>query len=1231
MDSTMITDTSWEDLEQQATDTVIRITTLDDDDPNKPFFQKDLGQLRYVQFRLSGDPEYLDEAVSWAREAIQSVPADTPLPGGSSITLVTLLSAKYQHTKTEELQQSLLLNQELHLQVSEELSDQIEQLSMVLTAIPDDDENLPAFQNFLAQMYFDHSLRAGDGQSFDSAAMFAKKALKSTIRSDNNRESFENLYRRILMHQKIDQGMSISDAMELSHKQARTVARDIPNSILSLFDNLKSLDHFKEKLKTVDSMGRGMTLSNEYVSSRDSAVIDRAINTFENSIIHDDLSDDTRRAWRLYGLSKCFAQRYEFEGLEEDLHKALEFAEKAKKLVPADDLERKNILQGLGDLQRSLFHRNSRTEYLDKAIENHREAVRLAQNDDSDRPEFALSLGMALNDQSELLNNLEHREAAGEMIQQAITLASGDSVKKGCIMSEYADILEDRYNETSNLDYLELAIKKAIEAKNLLPECHHAFPRVCFTIGNLHHVKFKRLERVEDLGEAITFTQRAVEMTPENRLDRGKMVVGLAQLLGKLYDLTGNIEELETGIRLIRETISSLPAEHISIPDMKRSLGALFMSRMGGFVGLAKLVTGLDIDLSTLTSKLDDLDELIDCQEQTLKAYVKANRECGSVLILHASMLSLRAVVNQNPVDMERAQDLFLEGVENAGASPLNRVQAANTAIRTPHIDNVRFTKWKDQLAKIALDVLPYACSRELSREDQQYAIKTNHGFAAEICTLSIQLGNIEEALQRVEYGRGLILGHLIDRKDDLAVLQEKHPDFARRYQELRHKAFRQIDAEKLSESWESMMEDRRKAHAMMQECEKEIRRNPGFENFQQPPPLEELQKSAADGPIIVINISSSSADAIILTTSHLEALSLPGMTGDVPEIFQRVLGRYRSGVNTSLDPGRNVEKDVSEPHSTQLLTWLWRSCVFPVLVRLQELGALPETSGDPPRVWWIGSGAASSLPFHAAGDFDEICRLKSSPEQDLGGLRLTCMDWVTPSYAPTIKALQYARTRADKLNLAEKPSILVVAMPETPGQSNLTGVVEEKFAVQESATGFCVESPLEYPSTDQVLERLQGSSVAHFACHGMSDSANPDASHILLQRRDSSGKIVPDQLTVGAILDATTQSESGSWLVYLSACSTAQVKAKNMGDENIHLASAFQVAGFAHAIGSLWSAEDSICVEVARRFYEELSKYSGEERKFAVAYALRKAVMSVRSQHYHDPALWAPFIHFGA
>lgn len=135
------------------------------------------------------------------------------------------------------------------------------------------------------------------------------------------------------------------------------------------------------------------------------------------------------------------------------------------------------------------------------------------------------------------------------------------------------------------------------------------------------------------------------------------------------------------------------------------------------------------------------------------------------------------------------------------------------------------------------MNVLPYACSRELSRHDQQHAIELIPGFAANIWSLSIQLGNIEEALQRIEYGRGLILGHLIDRKDDLAGLKEKHPDFARRYEELRHRGFCQINIEELSEGWESMMEDGRKAHLVMRKCEKEIGLDPGFENFQQSPP----------------------------------------------------------------------------------------------------------------------------------------------------------------------------------------------------------------------------------------------------------------------------------------------------------------------------------------------------------------------------------------------------------
>lgn len=40
------------------------------------------------------------------------------------------------------------------------------------------------------------------------------------------------------------------------------------------------------------------------------------------------------------------------------------------------------------------------------------------------------------------------------------------------------------------------------------------------------------------------------------------------------------------------------------------------------------------------------------------------------------------------------------------------------------------------------------------------------------------------------------------------------------------------------------------------------------------------------------------------------------------------------------------------------------------------------------------------------------------------------------------------------------------------------------------------------------------------------------------------------------------------------------------MNDEGLHLASAFQAAGFAHAVGALWQADDETCVEMARAFY---------------------------------------------
>lgn len=169
----------------------------------------------------------------------------------------------------------------------------------------------------------------------------------------------------------------------------------------------------------------------------------------------------------------------------------------------------------------------------------------------------------------------------------------------------------------------------------------------------------------------------------------------------------------------------------------------------------------------------------------------------------------------------------------------------------------------------------------------------------------------------------------------------------------------------------------------------------------------------------------------------------------------------------------------------------------------------------------------------------------------------------------------------------------------------------------------------LAHPTASQVLEALDGTGIAHFACHGFSDSVNPVASHLLLHKEDEDDKSV-DRLTISSLLDANTQAQA--WIAQLLACSIAEVKMRTLADESLHLTSAFQMAGFARVIGSLQPADDRICVQVAKLFYLFLvdAKDSVDVDKF-VPEAFNYAVKQVSREHPGRPDLWAPFIHLGA
>jgi CHAT domain-containing protein len=204
--------------------------------------------------------------------------------------------------------------------------------------------------------------------------------------------------------------------------------------------------------------------------------------------------------------------------------------------------------------------------------------------------------------------------------------------------------------------------------------------------------------------------------------------------------------------------------------------------------------------------------------------------------------------------------------------------------------------------------------------------------------------------------------------------------------------------------------------------------------------------------------------------------------------------------------------------------------------------------------------------------------------------------------------------------------------MPTTPGQVGLQGVQQEAMQVQKAVEDCLAVRHVACPEAKEVLACMSDYDVVHFACHGLSDPVDPSESGLILQRRESPDvEPLPDRLMVRQISGLHLKN---ACIAFLSACSTAQNKVRRLADEVIHLASGFQVAGFAHMIGSMWPSVDDICAAMAKGFYGELmvrgwNKISNRD----VALALHQSIISIRScgRNRGMPLSWAQYVHVGA
>ena len=471
-----------------------------------------------------------------------------------------------------------------------------------------------------------------------------------------------------------------------------------------------------------------------------------------------------------------------------------------------------------------------------------------------------------------------------------------------------------------------------------------------------------------------------------------------------------------------------------------------------------------------------------------------------------------------------------------------------------------------------------------------------------------VQMGQLEEAIETLERGRGLLWSEMRGLRTSVdhlymvdSRLAEKFTDVNRDLEALMTSGSLSLwsnkgdlDGREEMDPFGRIVVKQRKLSNERAGLITEIRSLPGFENFLSAPSFDALRSAASRGPVIIINHFKWRSDILVLLHD-----SPPSVITTTDGFYDRAIELRDRLVKTRKQ--HRLESKQYQRALRSVLEGLYDLVGRPVIEELRKL-KIPEQS----RVWWCPTSVFCSLPLHAMG-----------PISSDDGVKRYFLDLYIPSYTPTLSAL--IESCKPNQQTMEKPSLLLVAQPD---ESLLDAWPEIEHVRRLSANVTALISTTATPST--VLEGLRDHRFAHFVCHGNLEPGKPF---------EASFKLHEDQRLT--LLEIVRSQLSTAEFAFLSACHTAEITDGSIEDEALHLTAAVQYCGFRSVVGTMWAMADNDGKDLVEDFYR--STFMGKGHSSSVPYyertakALRDAVRKLRRKEGVPLERWVNYVHYGA
>ncbi|KAE8442781.1 hypothetical protein EG329_002869 [Mollisiaceae sp. DMI_Dod_QoI] len=856
--------------------------------------------------------------------------------------------------------------------------------------------------------------------------------------------------------------------------------------------------------------------------------------------------DHPEQAGRLESLGSAYRDRYLALGAMADLDTAIQLFQEALDKTPADHPDRASQLQDLGAGYNERYQATGAMADLDTAIQRYQEALDKTSGDHPDRGRRLHNLGVGYGDKYQATGAMADLDTAIQRFQEALDKTSADHPNRVRRLHNLGVGYGDRYQATGAMADLDTAIQQYQEAFDRTPVNHPDRGRRLQSLGIGYGNRYQATRVMADLDTAIQLFQEALDKTPANYPNRDSQLQDLGAGYNEKYQVTGVIADLDTAIQLFQEALDRTPIDHL---DRGRRLQYLAIG-YGNKYKITKVMADLD-------TAIQQFQEALDRTPADHPGRASRLRDLGAGYRYKYQATGVMA-------DLKTAIQRFQEALDQSSCPVKNRLGPGKFLFAL----HAYAKNWPEafQTAFETVSLVPSLTPRFLAVSDKQRILVDISGLASDAAAVALNAGKTPfDAIQLLELGREVIAGSLIDIRADISVLQQKYPQLAKEYINLRN----QLDAPKALT--QHQIDQRYNAGQQLEEKIQTIRTLPGYNRFLLAPSENELRSAAEYGPIVIINISEYRCDALIIENSRLRSLDLPRLHSS--DIRDHMMGNLAA---------------------PKILEWLWETVAQPVF---NALGFTQPSSDDYwPRVWWIPTGPLSKFPLHAAG-------------RHTNGSTETVLDRVISSYSSSVKAIIHGRRQ--RCNREGMQSNTVKALFIAPGNSGLPFAAREVEILRDLCGSMTLESIEPGRRKHNVISHLPHCDIFHFAGHGYTDDDDPSKSYLLLEDGKS------DALTVANLLELNLRGRS-PFLAYLSACGTGRIKGEKFVDENIHLISAFQLAGYRHVIGTLWEVKDEICVDMARITYKGIRDRGMTDE--SVAWGLHKAARELRDRWLSMP-----------